>query len=184
MYEFEEDYEEYEPPVPKKRATISHDVSYYDRPTEELKRPPPRIAARPHRMSFRAFFVTGMLITLTLWALAIYVVIPWWNGIVDQWHYGDAKVFLTGADVGHGGYSQFLADDNAGMIVVVEIVNQKYTVYSATTLVGTNADHRIVTLDIRDVNNDGKLDVVVNVEGMNMPIVLLNNGKSFSWNGK
>src|SRR5438552_1060077 len=88
MYEFEEDYEEYEPPVPKRRATISHDVSYYDHPTEELKHPPPKHAPRPRRMRFTTYFIMGMIISLSLWAFSVFVVIPWWNSIVDHWQYG------------------------------------------------------------------------------------------------
>jgi hypothetical protein len=183
MYEFEEDYEdEYVPPIPRRRATVGRDVTYDDRKTEVI--PVPVIPRKRRRIRLKAWFLTGMVIMSSLWLLGMYVVIPWYEGIVSQWHYGDAKVFLTGADVGHNGFSRFIADDNAGEIIIVECVGKKYTAYTAETLVGPGSDHRIVTLEIRDVNHDGKLDIVVSVEGMSMELVLYNTGTSFSWTGK
>jgi hypothetical protein len=182
VYEFEEEAEdEYEPPVPKRRATVGHDVSYDDKKTEALPKPK-RI--RKRRKSMVPYFLLGVCIVFACYLLWSLVLVPWYTSISDQWHYGDAKVFLTGADVGHGGYSRFLADDNQGDIIVVEVVNKKFTVYTASTLYGETGKQRIVTVEVKDVNNDGKPDLVVNVEGMSMPIVLLNTGSAFSWSGK
>jgi hypothetical protein len=182
MYEWEEDSEEYTPPIPRRRSSITRDASYYDHKTEAI--PPPALPYRRRRIRLKAWFFTGMVIMLSLWSVATFLIIPWWDGVVSQWHYGDARVFLTGADVGHGGYSRFLADDNAGEITIVEIVNKKYTAYTAETLVGPGADRRVVTLSLQDVNHDGKIDIVVSVEGLSIQLVLYNTGTHFSWTGK
>jgi len=111
----------------------------------------------------------------------MFVVEPTVTNVSDQWHYGDAKVFLMGADVGHGGFSRFIAEDNHGDVIVVEVVEKKYTVNTVETI--TSKNQRVVTLEVKDMNDDGKPDLIVNVEGMS-PMVLLNTGTAFSWTGK
>jgi hypothetical protein len=181
MYEFEEDYEEYEPPIPKRRATISHDVSYYDRPTEELKRPPPKHATRPRRMTFRAFFLTGMILMLSLWAIATYIIIPWITGIENHWNYGQSLIYETSGNVGHGGTSMFISFEGSGnQVVVIEAVGNKYKVYTGP-IVGSAPQRTIVTVQLVDVNNDGKLDLIIHIEGTDGSFALINTGTDFKW---
>jgi len=181
MYEFEEDYEEYEPPVPKKRATISHDVSYYDRPTEELKRPPPKHVTRPRRTSFRSFFITGMLIMLTLWAIFTYIIIPWWNSVTTRWDYGTSKVAVSYGNAGHGGVSMFISFEGTGnQIIVIECVGNKYKVYSGP-VIESLGERKVVTVQLIDINNDGKLDLIVHIQGSDGSFALINTGTDFVW---
>src|SRR6266568_1339768 len=55
--------------------------------------------------------------------------------------------------------------------VVIEVVNKKYSVY---TIPATLAPDKLVTLSVADANNDGKLDLVVHVEGEEGVLVLFN----------
>jgi len=106
------------------------------------------------------------------------VVLPWWHGVQVQWHYGDGRVSVIGADVGHGGVSRFIAFDNDGEIVIVEVVQKKYAVYSIPANIQPG---QLVTLSFADVNHDGKPDLVVHVDEVGGSFVLLNTGSAFSW---
>jgi hypothetical protein len=182
MYEFEEDFEEdYSPPIPKRRATISHDVSYYDHPTEELKRPPPR----PRRMRFRTYVVTGMVITLSLWAFATYIVIPWITGISNHWSYGQSLIYETAKDVGHGGVSVFFSyESDTGDVIVVEVVGSKFRVYTGPKI--ESEAHAVVVIQLLDVTGDGKLDMILSIQGQGVKssYLLVNTGDAFTWTNK
>ena len=175
--------EEYEPPVPKRRATatptVGHDATFAERKTES--HPvivPSRRTSHPHIL---VPIGIGMLLFLTGWVLITMVVQPWWHGLQVHWEYGKDNVSVFGADVGHGGMSRFIAFDSASEIVIVEVVAKKYAVY---TIPVTGADNRLVTLSASDVNGDGKPDLVVHVDGLDGSFALINNGNAFEWNGK
>ena len=95
-----------------------------------------------------------------------------------QWHYGDNRVSVFGADVGHGGVSRFIAFEDGSEIVVVEVIAKKYTVY---TIPVTAAANQLVSLSVSDVNNDGKPDLIVHIDGQEGAFVLINTGDGFSW---
>ena len=50
-----------------------------------------------------------------------------------------------------------------------------------TNLIGKEFDQQIITLSVRDMNGDGKPDLIVHIEGESTDIVLYNNGSSFQW---
>src|SRR5205807_10625431 len=120
----------------------------------------------------------GMLFCLAIWTGWTMVVAPWWHGLDVQWHYGDGRVSVFGADVGHGGVSRFIAFEDGEEIVIVEAVAKKYTVY---TIPVTAASGQLVTLSVSDVNNDGKPDLIVHIDGQEGAFVLINIGYWFSW---
>jgi hypothetical protein len=180
MYEMEYDQEEtaYPPPsvpIPKKRATAGYD---YTTPPTNVREIPREKRQRKH---FLLYFGSGMCLFLFAYIVWNYLVTPWWTGIQNQWHYGDSKVFDASSDVGHGGMSHFVAFDAGGAVVVIEIVRKKYAVYTSAEIVGADSDRRLVTLEIVDVNHDGKPDLVVHIEGMSTTFVLFNTGSAFSW---
>ena len=166
--EYEEEYEE--PPRPTRRSTVGHD---YTAPTTRAT-PMPREKPRKHPL----FSVgIGMFLFLALVFTWNVVVVPWWHGLQIQWHYGDNQVSVMGADVGHGGTSRFIAFDSDNDIVVVEVVNRKYNVYIIPT---GKLQNQLVTLSVRDVDGDGKPDLVVQIDGQEGVFVLFNTGDSFS----
>ncbi len=108
---------------------------------------------------------------------------PWWAGVSDQWQYGNARISRFTADVGHGGTSTFIAFDLDGSVIIIEMPGGSINdakLYRTGNLIGENADHRIVTLSIADV--DGVRDcLIVHVEGATSDIVLYNTGTTFQW---
>ena len=174
MYDYEEG-EPYVPPTPKRRATAGQDVTYYERQTEAR----PRQQAPPEKKHHYLFWVgIGMLACLGIWMGITMIVLPWWHGLQVQWHYGDNRVSVSGADVGHGGVSRFIAFEDGSEIVVVEVIAKKYTVY---TIPVTAAPHQLITLSIADANGDGKPDLIVHVDGQDGSFALINNGSAFDW---
>src|SRR5258708_1276593 len=129
---------------------------YYSAQTEKI---PPGIAKRERKIKFRVvFYVTlGMVLVYAVMDLWLFAIQPLFTNVSDQIHYGDSKVFMMGAPVGHGKpgeISRFIAEDNHGEIIVVEVVGKQYTVYTVETI--TAKEQRVVTLDVKDVNNDGR----------------------------
>jgi hypothetical protein len=156
--------------------------NYYSAQTEPLF----LIEEKP-RTHWRRYFIVGMLVVLagiTLWQM---VVAPFLQGISDQWHYGDARVAVLYTNVGHQGSSTFMAFDDNGQVMVVEIPESAKVpahIYHLASVTGTGRGHAIITLRVQDVNADGKPDLIVHVEGMQPDMVLFNNGTSFSWTSK
>ncbi len=122
-----------------------------------------------------------MLCFLVLYIVWNAFVLPWWQGVEDQWQYGQGRITRMDADVGHGGTSTFLAFVLNRQVIIIEAPNEsmehaKY--YKTATLVGTYSTPPVITLSVADV--DGvKNCLIVHVEGMSINIVLYNNGSSF-----
>ncbi|HYT45089.1 MAG TPA: FG-GAP repeat protein [Methylomirabilota bacterium] len=174
MYDYE-DGEPYIPPVPKRRATAGQDYTFSERRTEQY----PRQQAPPKKRHHYLFWIgLGMCFFLGIWTLWSMVVSPWIHGIELQWHYGDNRISVFGADVSHGGVSRFVVFEDGQEIVIVEVVAKKYTVY---TIPFTGIPGKLVTLSVADVNGDGKLDLIVHVDGEEGSFALINTGSGFSW---
>ena len=75
---------------------------------------------RPHFLVFVGF---GMLCFLALYILWNGFVIPWWQGVEDQWQYGQGRITRFEADVGHGGTSTFLAFVMSRQVIIIEAPN-------------------------------------------------------------
>ncbi len=136
-----------------------------------------------HKRSLVPYFFLGVAIVLVGLILWSRIVLPWWANVNDQWHYGDARITRFTADVGHGGASTFIAFDLDGSIIIIEMPDGSIAeakLYRTGNLIGADADHRIVTVSIADV--DGVRDcLIVHVAGATSDIVLYNNGSSFQW---
>ena len=133
--------------------------------------------------SLLPYFLLGVgivLVGLLVWSR---IVLPWWANVNDQWRYGDARITRFTADVGHGGTSTFIAFDLDGSVMIIEMPGGNIAeakLYRTGNLIGADADHRIVTVSIADV--DGVKDcLIVHVQGATSDIVLYNNGASFQW---
>jgi hypothetical protein len=168
--------------VPTGRQVPTVPPNYYSAQTEPLF-----LVEEKPRTPWRRYFIVGMLVVLagiTLWQM---VVAPFITGIEDQWHYGDARVAVLYANVGHQGSSTFMAFDDNGQVMVVEIPESARVpahIYHLASVTGTGREHAIITLRVQDVNNDGKPDLIVHVEGLEPDMVLFNTGTSFSWTSK
>lgn len=191
MYVFEEDdenlpdgreYAAYYPPRPKRRTTAGYDVTHYDAPTQEN---PPRVVVKPGRhrhMPIRGYLILGMSLMVCLYVFFSVIVIPWWTGIQNHWEFGDRLISETTGDVGHGGISMFISFEGTGsQIIVIEIVGGKFHVYNGPVIQGSDK-RLVVTVELADVNGDGKLDAIVHVQGEEGTTALINTGTDFKWN--
>lgn len=176
MYEYEDETEyPYIEPV-KRRATAGQDVTFRERKTEEVPQPTP-----PKKHNHTLFWIgCGMCVFLALWMGITLVVLPWWHGMENQWHYGDQPhVSELTVDVGHGGVSTLLAFDSDGQLTVLEIVNRKAIVYTGGNFIGGDKKTRIITLSLD--TSRAKPNLFIHVVGMDGAFVLFNTGTSFQW---
>jgi len=150
--------------------------------TDVQTRPIDTEPLRPHHSPhFLVFVGIGMLCFLVLYILCNAFVIPWWQGIEDQWQYGQGRITRFEADVGHGGVSTFLAFVLNKQVIIIEAPNDsiehaKY--YRTGTLVGSYSQPPVITLSVARVDNVRDC-LIVHIEGMTSSIVLYNNGSSF-----
>lgn len=98
--------------------------------------------------------------------------------------YGRPRTYQIDAVVGHNDSSttpsHFIAINLNRHIEVIEIPGQdtsKMKVYNITTLFGDGEDLTPVTLSFRDVNGDGKVDMLIHIE--QQTLVLINDNNTF-----
>ncbi len=164
--------------IPRRASAYTAGRSIPEPTTQE------HIFVEPKRMrSLLPYFLLGVgivLVGLIFWS---WIVVPWWANVNDQWQYGNARITRFTADVGHGGMSTFIAFDLEGSVMIIEMPGGSIAearLYRTANLIGADADHRIVTLSITDV--DGVRDcLIVHVEGATSDIVLYNTGTTFQW---
>lgn len=122
---------------------------------------------------------TGLLI-------AVFMQIPGWiQGVTDNIHYGNPRTTQLDEAVGHNDSPQnpshFIFQNLGGYVVIVEIHGNNHAegkLYTGPHLIGDNADKIVVTGEFKDVNGDGKIDLIVHVQGQ--AIVYLNDGEKFN----
>jgi hypothetical protein len=143
-------------------------------------RPAPRRRWRWHPL----FYVGLGLLIMVLGYLLFGAVSTWWQTTVDGWQYGYPRTYQTDAVVGHhdspANPSHFIAINLHSHIEVIEFPGGDVTharVYLGPTLIGTGQDLAPVTLSFRDVNGDGKPDMIVSVGGT--IVVFINDGGQF-----
>ena len=128
---------------------------------------------------FLSIAVIGWLVITMVGAL--------WAAKLDDWTYGNPRTYQTDAVVGHsdspGNPSHFIAENLRGQIIVIEYPGgdvSKARSYSITTLPG-NDSYPPVRVAFKDVNGDGKPDMVIDIgdPGTQVQIVLFNNGSQF-----
>lgn len=116
------------------------------------------------------FVGLGFICMLLGWGL-LTVIAHWWQITQDDWHYGRPRTFQMDMVVGHADAtrnpSHFIALNLNRHIQVIEFpggdaANAK--VYVGPVLVGPEQDLAPATLTFKDVNHDGKVDMIVDVQ--------------------
>lgn len=139
---------------------------------------------RPRGHRTLTVFITTLIIGLCLLTLWVSIVVPWWQGIQDQWHYGSSRITQMDANVGHGGACHFITEYYKGAIVVIEIPYANTNATHTYIIPGIAADGSapVILLNTKKDSSTGRLDLVVQVAGTNFATVLYNTGSAFSEN--
>jgi hypothetical protein len=107
------------------------------------------------------------------------LVAPWWQGVQDDWHYGTPRTMQMDAVVGGGDSAahptHLLAINEAGHPTVIEMHASDPNRTSMLVLPMITDPRDPVLLTIKDLNHDGKPDLLVMVHGV--PTVYLNDGQ-------
>ncbi len=122
------------------------------------------------RLHWLVYAGCAMLIMMLGW-MALSAFSNWWQVTQDDWHYGRPRTFQTDAVVGHNDSAQnpshFIALNLRGQIEVIEFPGgqaARAKVYVGPDLIGPGQDLAPVTLSFKDVNGDGKPDMIVVVQ--------------------
>lgn len=135
------------------------------------------------RFHWSVFVGIALLLMIFGW-ITLGALGSWWQTTTDDWRYGRPRTFQTDAVVGHNDSPQnpshFIAMNLNRHVVIIEIPGgnvAKSIVFSGPTLLGPGQDLAPVTLSFQDVNHDGKLDMLVSVQGS--LFVFLNKNGTF-----
>lgn len=140
-------------------------------------------ARRRFQVHWVVFVGVAMFIMILGWFM-ISALGSWWQVTQDDWHYGRPRTYQTNAFVGQGDSqanpSHFIAMNLNRHIVVIEMPGgdpSKARIFNGPTLIGPGQDLVPVTLTFKDVNGDGKIDMVINVQDSHF--VFLNENGTF-----
>lgn len=188
-------------PQPAYEDDLEDDDRYYETrvPTSSRRYAQPQVIQQgnrrlvihntpPPRTGYHWLVYVGftMIVMIIIWLLVV-IGGAWWQGKQDDWAYGKPRTYQTDANVGHGTSqvptSHFIAMNLAGVIQVIELPGNdgsKSHIYGITTLPSGSGDVP-VTLSFRDLNLDGKLDMIIAIgdSGQQVSMFLFNNGTSF-----
>ncbi len=161
-------------PPPIRRASLMSEASTQTQEHSPASQP----ARRMHWLFYAGFavaLVAGTQMVCTLIA-------GWWTTYQNDLHYGRPRTYQTDARVGHDDTdtpSHFIALNLHGHIEVIECPGAdctKAVVYVGPVLFGDGQDLAPTTLEFRDVNHDGKPDMIVHVQDQ-IWVFINDNGK-------
>jgi hypothetical protein len=116
-------------------------------------------------------FVGMALLTMTLGWVVLTNLANWWQVTQDDWHYGRPRTYQVDAVVEHNDSAtnptHFIALNQARHVEVIEFPGgdpSKARIFIGPTLTGQGQDLTPVTLTFKDVNGDGKPDMILNIQ--------------------
>jgi hypothetical protein len=125
----------------------------------------------------------GMIITIIL-IMSFSLVSTWWNTYQDDQHYGRPRTSQLDAVVGHGDSASnpthFIFMNLRRHVQIIEIPGgdpSRSRIFIGPTLYGDGQELTPVTGEIRDLNGDGKPDLVVHIQ--NQQVRFINDGTTF-----
>lgn len=163
--------------VQRRRGPAEDEV--VERHSDEL-----HLVAEPRRprVHWLVFVGLAMFSMVVGWVLLTSLA-SWWQVTLDDWHYGRPRTYQTDVVVGHNDSasnpSHFVAFNLNRHIQVVEFPggdSSKAKIYVGPTLIGPGQDLAVVTLTFKDVNNDGKLDMIINIQDSHF-VFISDNGQ-------
>lgn len=126
---------------------------------------------RRPRFHWLVFVGLGIFIMILGW-FVVNAVGNWWQVTQDDMRYGRPRTFQMDYVVGHNDSpanpSHFIAINLNRHIMIIEIPGgnaAKSRIYTGPILIGPGQDLTPATLQFQDVNGDGKVDMIVVVQG-------------------
>ena len=152
---------------------VQTDQEPVTRPEKLVEKPRQSVAHADHTHKPHAHWLVfvglGMLTMVAVW-VGLTLLTGWWQVIMDDWHYGRPRTYQVDAVVGHhdsaANPSHFIALNLNHHIEIIEFPGGDPTqakVYIGPTLLGSGQDLTVVTLTFKDLNGDGKPDMVINI---------------------
>jgi len=127
--------------------------------------------------------IIGMAVMAVL-AMSLTSFASWWKVHQDDMQYGRPRTFQFDAVVGHNDSpanpTHFILINLNRHIQIIELPGGDSTharIYSGPVLFGDGQDLTPVTGEVRDVNGDGKPDLIVHIQ--DQQLVFINNGTQF-----
>ena len=127
--------------------------------------------------------IVGMLLMAALF-LMLNTVGSWWQVHQDDVTYGRPRTYQVDAVVGHNDSasnpSHFIFLNLNRHVVIMELPGGDTSharIYNGPTLFGDGQDLTPVTAEFRDVNGDGKPDMIVHIQDQRL--VFINDGTQF-----
>lgn len=108
----------------------------------------------------------GLFIGLLLLMFTVGVLLPWWNGLQTQWHFGDAHISHYDQSGHH-----LVSEVFWGFVTVIDIP-EGHPEHSQVFMLQGAPDNAVVQFETRDVNNDGIPDVTVGTESSPIGVTL------------
>ncbi len=147
---------------------------------------PPRASWR-YRGAVRRFPLAAIIIGMILMALLAYLLSSfgsWWQIHQDDVTYGRPRTFQMDAVVGHNDSpanpSHFIFLNLNRHVEIIELPGGDGThahIYIGPTLFGDGQDLTPITGEFRDVNGDGRPDMIVHIQDQRL--VYINTGTEF-----
>jgi hypothetical protein len=135
----------------------------------------------------RRFPLVAIILGMTMMALLAFTVSSigsWWQIHQQDVMYGRPRTFQVDAVVGHNDSaanpSHFIFVNLNRHVIIIEMPGgdaSKARIYNGPTLFGDGQDLTPVTAEFKDVNGDGRLDMIVHIQ--DQTLVYLNDGTQF-----
>jgi len=169
------------PVIPRRRASGGLNTS--NGPTAKTEHLP-TTDKLPGRKRFPLMAVLGGMSIAIILVVGLSVVGSWWRVYQDDLHYGRPRTYQFDAVVGHGDSSSnpthFILINLHRHVEIIEFPGGDASharIYMGPTLFGDGQDLTPVTGEVRDVNGDGKPDLIVHIQ--DQTIVFINDGTEF-----
>jgi hypothetical protein len=137
---------------------------------------------RVHGRRFTMVMLVLGAVAAVVLIMLISALLSWWQGVMDNIHYGNPRTSQLDAVVGHNdsatNQTHFIFLNLHGHVEIIEIPGgdtSRVRIFTGPTLVGAGQDLIPVTGEIRD--EDGRHDLIVHIQ--NQQIVYINDGTTF-----
>jgi hypothetical protein len=169
-------------PITQRRRASTPTTRY---PQEGRHRDPiTKTEILPTQRRFPLVAVLVGMVSMVLLFMTIGALGTWWQTYQDDLHYGRPRTSQIDAIVGHSDSAahptHFIFLNLHGHVDIIEMPGgdaSHMRVYTGPILYGDKADLVPVTGEVRDVNHDGKADLIIHIQ--NQQIIFLNTGQVF-----